>query len=56
MTVDNVSCAYFDKVEKLCDFGRDNKETLLNLCGDFSIIERIVMIMQMLLHLYVHKA
>ncbi|RDX99123.1 UTP:RNA uridylyltransferase 1, partial [Mucuna pruriens] len=35
VTVDNVDCAYFDQVEKLCDFGRHNKETISQLVWGF---------------------
>ncbi|CAJ1949914.1 unnamed protein product [Sphenostylis stenocarpa] len=35
VTVDDVNCAFFDKVEKLGDFGRHNKETIAQLVRGF---------------------
>ncbi|PNY09291.1 poly(A) RNA poly(A)merase cid11-like protein [Trifolium pratense] len=35
VTVDNVDCAFFDKVEKLGHFGRHNKETIAHLVWGF---------------------
>ena len=35
VTVDDVSCAYFDQVEKLRDFGRRNKEMIAQLVWGF---------------------
>ncbi|KAL2658359.1 hypothetical protein GLYMA_03G020100v4 [Glycine max] len=35
VTVDDVHCAYFDQVEKLCDFGRHNKESIAQLVRGF---------------------
>ncbi|XP_014522958.1 UTP:RNA uridylyltransferase 1 [Vigna radiata var. radiata] len=35
VTVDDINCAFFDKVEKLGDFGRQNKETIAQLVRGF---------------------
>jgi len=35
VTVDDINCAFFDKVEKLGDFGRHNKETIAQLVRGF---------------------
>lgn len=35
VTVDNIECAYFDKVEKLCGFGSHNGESLARLVWAF---------------------
>ncbi|KAL9289870.1 hypothetical protein ACSQ67_024359 [Phaseolus vulgaris] len=35
VTVDDIHCAFFDKVEKLSDFGRHNKETIAQLVRGF---------------------
>ncbi|XLR54698.1 hypothetical protein HN51_023166 [Arachis hypogaea] len=35
VNVDNVNCAYFDKVGRLADFGRPNKETIAQLVWGF---------------------
>ncbi|XP_017429290.1 UTP:RNA uridylyltransferase 1 [Vigna angularis] len=35
VTVDDINCAFFDKVEKLRDFGRHNKETIAQLVRGF---------------------
>ncbi|KAK4744679.1 hypothetical protein SAY87_010991 [Trapa incisa] len=35
VTVDDIECSYFDKVEKLCDFGSRNKETISQLVWAF---------------------
>ncbi|XP_030535287.1 UTP:RNA uridylyltransferase 1 [Rhodamnia argentea] len=35
VTVDNIECAYFDRVEKLCDFGSHNRETIAQLVWAF---------------------
>lgn len=35
VTVDNIRCAYFDQVEKLCDFSSHNKETVAQLVWGF---------------------
>ena len=35
VTVDDISCAFFDEVEDLGDFGRHNKETIAELVQGF---------------------
>lgn len=35
VTVDNVECTYFDRVEKLHDFGTRNKESIARLLWAF---------------------
>ncbi|KAK5783444.1 UTP:RNA uridylyltransferase 1 [Gossypium arboreum] len=35
VTVDDVECAYFDKVENLCNFGSSNQETIAQLVWAF---------------------
>ncbi|XP_030457301.2 UTP:RNA uridylyltransferase 1 [Syzygium oleosum] len=35
VTVDNIECAFFDKVEELCDFGSHNRETIAQLVWAF---------------------
>ncbi|CAI9784960.1 unnamed protein product [Fraxinus pennsylvanica] len=35
LTIDNVECAYFDQVEKLCDFGSRNRESIAQLVWAF---------------------
>jgi DNA polymerase sigma len=35
VTVDDIECAFFDQVEKLCDFGSRNKETIAQLVWAF---------------------
>lgn len=35
VTVDNIECAFFDKVEELCDFGSGNRETIAQLVWAF---------------------
>lgn len=35
VTVDDVECAYFDQVEKLCNFGSYNKENVAQLVWAF---------------------
>lgn len=35
VTVDDINCAYFDQVEKLGDFGHQNKETIAQLVWGF---------------------
>ncbi|OVA00173.1 PAP/25A-associated [Macleaya cordata] len=35
VTVDDIQCAYFDKVENLCDFGARNKESIAQLVWAF---------------------
>ncbi|KAI3416790.1 PAP-associated domain-containing protein [Psidium guajava] len=35
VTVDDIECAYFDQVEKLCDFGSRNRETIGQLVWAF---------------------
>lgn len=35
VTVDDVECAYFDKVENLCNFGSSNQETIAELVWAF---------------------
>ncbi|XP_027334652.1 UTP:RNA uridylyltransferase 1 isoform X2 [Abrus precatorius] len=35
VTVDDIDCTYFDQVEKLCDFGVHNKETIAQLVWGF---------------------
>lgn len=35
VTVDDIECAYFDRVENLSDFGAQNKESIANLIWAF---------------------
>ena len=35
VTVDDIECAFFDQVGKLCDFGSRNKETIAQLVWAF---------------------
>ncbi|XP_042506023.1 polygalacturonate 4-alpha-galacturonosyltransferase-like isoform X2 [Macadamia integrifolia] len=58
VTVDDIECAYFDKVDGLCGFGAQNRESIAQLIWGFLgflIIGHFVMTMQILLYLYAQE-